>query len=170
MSELTHQLGINWKIFGAQVVNFFILLFVFKKFLYQPILDILKKRRKKIEELEEKSQVLEEKTLNLEELEKAKIAEVKEKSNEIIQASKKRSQKLQKEIIEQAKVESERIINEAKISAQEKQKKIIEEVIPSLNQLVAMAVEKVLAEKISSRRDEELIKGAINKAKEIIKN
>ena len=50
MNELFEQLGINWKLFLSQTVNFFILLFVLRAFAYKPILEIIKKRKEKIEE------------------------------------------------------------------------------------------------------------------------
>ena len=42
--ELITKLGIDWKLLIAQVINFFILLFVLHRFAYRPILKMLKKR------------------------------------------------------------------------------------------------------------------------------
>ena len=50
MNELFEQLGINWKLFLSQLVNFFILLFVLRAFVYKPFLAIIKERSKKIKE------------------------------------------------------------------------------------------------------------------------
>ena len=44
------QLGIEPKLLAAQLVNFSIILFVLTKLLYTPILSILEKRKKQIEE------------------------------------------------------------------------------------------------------------------------
>jgi F-type H+-transporting ATPase subunit b len=41
---------IDWKILVGQIINFAILFFVLKYFLYKPFLSLLEKRRKKIEE------------------------------------------------------------------------------------------------------------------------
>ena len=50
MAELLENLEIKWQLLAAQTVNFFILLFVLKKFLYKPMLKFLKERREAIEE------------------------------------------------------------------------------------------------------------------------
>ena len=41
---------IDWKILIAQIINFAILFFILKKFLYKPFFDLLENRRKKIQE------------------------------------------------------------------------------------------------------------------------
>ena len=52
--EIIKQFGINPILLAAQVVNFIVLLFIFKKLLYKPILKVLDERKKKIEERKEK--------------------------------------------------------------------------------------------------------------------
>ena len=59
--ELLHKLGIDWRLLIAQLINFSVLLFVLYKFLYHPILNILEKRRKQIEENDIRTKSLEEK-------------------------------------------------------------------------------------------------------------
>jgi F-type H+-transporting ATPase subunit b len=50
MGELIRQFGIEWKLLAAQVVNFFILLYLLKRFAYKPVIEMLAERRRKIEE------------------------------------------------------------------------------------------------------------------------
>ena len=47
--ELLSNLGINGKLLLAQIVNFFILLYILKRFAYKPILKVLDDRKEKIE-------------------------------------------------------------------------------------------------------------------------
>lgn len=49
MSEILHQLGIDWKLLASQIVNFLVLLALLTHFVYRPLLKVLKERRKKIE-------------------------------------------------------------------------------------------------------------------------
>lgn len=48
--EILHRFGFEWTLFGAQVVNFLLLLWILKKFLYKPILAMLDERKRKIEQ------------------------------------------------------------------------------------------------------------------------
>ncbi|MEK9178109.1 MAG: ATP synthase F0 subunit B, partial [Patescibacteria group bacterium] len=50
------QLGINWKLFLSQAVNFFILLIVLRAFVYKPLIQVIEKRNKKIKEGLEKAE------------------------------------------------------------------------------------------------------------------
>jgi len=49
-SGLLFQLGINWKLFLSQAVNFFILLVILRFFVYKPLLSVIKERNKKIKD------------------------------------------------------------------------------------------------------------------------
>ena len=49
-NELLFQLGINWKLFLSQAVNFFILLGVLTFFVYKPLIKVIKERNQKISE------------------------------------------------------------------------------------------------------------------------
>lgn len=50
MEKLFESFGLDWKIFFAQLINFFILFFIVYKFFSKPLNDILEKRKKEIEE------------------------------------------------------------------------------------------------------------------------
>ncbi len=50
MSEILHQLGIDWKLLASQAVNFLVLLMILTIVVYRPLLKLIKERRKKIEE------------------------------------------------------------------------------------------------------------------------
>ena len=50
MQELLHQLGINWRLFLAQVANFLLLLLILRLTVYKPLLALLKERRTRIEQ------------------------------------------------------------------------------------------------------------------------
>src|SRR3989339_692771 len=80
-NELLFQLGINWKLFLSQVVNFFILLLVLTFFVYKPLIRIIKERSKKIKEGLEKA---EKKQKDAQELLKLSILKQKEEAREIV--------------------------------------------------------------------------------------
>ncbi|MDO8462794.1 MAG: F0F1 ATP synthase subunit B [bacterium] len=50
MGELLTNLGIDWRLLIAQIVNFLVLFFLLRKFLYRPVLAMLEKRRATIAE------------------------------------------------------------------------------------------------------------------------
>ncbi|OGZ02335.1 MAG: hypothetical protein A2946_02465 [Candidatus Liptonbacteria bacterium RIFCSPLOWO2_01_FULL_53_13] len=50
MSELFHNLGIDWKLLLSQAVNFGLLIIALRAFAYKPLVALLNERRAKIEE------------------------------------------------------------------------------------------------------------------------
>lgn len=51
MAELFEKLGINWTLFIAQLVNFVLLFFILKRFLFEPIQAMLQKRKSDAEKI-----------------------------------------------------------------------------------------------------------------------
>ncbi len=102
------QLGIEPKLLAAQVINFFIILFVLQKLLYKPILGMLEKRKRTIEEglvLTEKMRVEEEK--------------MKQKQEKLLGAARSEAQKIIEEGKKQGKEAEKEILAEAHTAAQE---------------------------------------------------
>src|SRR4030067_3486018 len=163
--EVLEDFGVEPILLLAQVVNFVILLYILKRFLYKPILKVLEERKKKIETSVKQSE------------------EIQKRFEETAQK--------QAEILDKAKVESEQIIegakNEAKILADqiqldaanaanetikrtqqsfeiEKQKMIIE-AKREIVDIVTAATEKVVQKNLTKQDKERLIKQALTEIK-----
>jgi F-type H+-transporting ATPase subunit b len=120
--------GFDVKLFIAQIINFLILVYLLNRFLYKPILEILKQREKKIRtglEDAEKSRII------LEQAEKEKeeiLKNARIESEKIINETKLIAKEIRKSIIDSSKSESEKIIleakNQAKLEMEKMEKKI----------------------------------------------
>lgn len=99
--EILNQFGFDIKLFIAQIVNFLIIAFVFKKFLYKPILQTLKKREETIKK------GLEDAKLASEALENAQT-----RQDDILQKASLEAEKILAEAREQAKVSHDAIIED----------------------------------------------------------
>ncbi|OGE36394.1 ATP synthase F0 subunit B [Candidatus Daviesbacteria bacterium RIFCSPLOWO2_01_FULL_39_12] len=155
--DILNQFGVQPILLAAQVVNFFILLFILKKLLYGPILKVLEARRKKIEES----------LKNAEEIEK-KLQETDEQSEKIIANTLQQSQKILDEtkeaaaqILEDANNSAANIIERAHVQALEaiKTERIIleRETKEHLGDLVVLAFEKVTGKKVTREDQERMI-------------
>jgi F-type H+-transporting ATPase subunit b len=123
-NELLSQLGINWKLFLSQAVNFFILLIVLKVFVYKPILNIIKERSKKIKEGLDKAEEADVRLKEVDIIAKGKIKEAEQESINIIKNTEekakvlagnlqKKTEERQKELQEQVKQSFEKQSQEA---------------------------------------------------------
>ena len=159
--DILGSLGIDFKALLAQIINFLLLLFILKKFLYGPVVQMLDKRKKTIAE-------------GLENAEKAKamIEKTEQETQEKINLAVQEADKVINEAKAQAKKEAEKIIlsaNETSTIMLEKTKKqielekekIIADAKKDLSGLVMSAVEKIV-ESSPSKDDVERAISKIN--------
>lgn len=159
--DILNQFGINPLLLAAQVVNFFILLFILKKLLYGPILKVLDDRKKRIEES----------LKNAEEIER-KLRETDERVDQILVKASLEGQK----IIDEATAQANQIIEDAKRAAENLSQKMLEEargriqierenmrweLQKDLSRLVMLIVQKVTGKMLKQRGQKELIEKTV---------
>ncbi|MCK9378969.1 MAG: F0F1 ATP synthase subunit B [Candidatus Moranbacteria bacterium] len=159
--EVLSSLGINSKLLLAQIVNFFILLYVLKRFAYGPILKMLEERSQKIEKGVADAEGATEKLKEIEKKEKKVLSDARKESQKIIAAAEEIAEKNKKEIIQQSEEQSEKIIAEAKKKIEEEKNRMMAEIKNEIAVLVVAATEKVIQEKMNIERDREIIEKAI---------
>lgn len=124
MGEILHNFGFDLKLFIAQIINFLILAYILKRFLYKPILSVLKEREKKIAKgLEDAKNA----QLALDEAEKKKneiLKETQTQAEKILELAKTQSRQIKDETLQTTKEEAENIINQARTQAQLEFKKM----------------------------------------------
>src|SRR5450830_58651 len=97
-NELLFQLGIDWKLFLSQAVNFFILLVVLTFFVYKPLIKVIKERNKKIAEGLEKAEEVDIRLKEVDNIGKEKIKEAENTSINIIKDTEKKAKNLEQEL------------------------------------------------------------------------
>ena len=163
MEDLIHKLGIDWKLLLAQIVNFVILLFLLKKFLYKPLINLMNNRRQKIEEGLEKARKGEEEFQKIQELRDKELAKVQKEAEVIIQKAREVGDKKQQEILKEAEEKTKKIIEEAKGRIDIEKEKMLKEVRQDVANLVVTATEKILKEKMDKNKEKEMINEVFNK-------
>jgi len=159
------SLEIDWKILIGQIVNFTILFFVLKFFLYKPFLNLLKTRREKIEDGVNKSLEAEEKLSHLEEM-KLKMEKDNEGAKKDIllkaqEEAKKRSEEMAK------KLEEDRIalLAKAKKEAEDLKEKEKEATKRQTVDNAFSLAEKLLKENIDEKKGKEITEDFLSKIK-----
>ena len=77
-------LGINWKLFLAQLLNFGIVLFILWKWVMKPVVGALESRRVKIEQSLKKAQDIEERLQKFEEHKEGELRRIRVQGQEIL--------------------------------------------------------------------------------------
>ena len=157
--------GLDIKILIAQLINFAILLFILWKFAYKPMFKILEDRKKKIETGIENAVKAEEKLKEIGEEEKKVMIQAKKEAAKILDEAKVMAEESRKKNIEKTKEEIGQLINQEKENMRLEKAEILKSINREVADLVVATVEKVIEEKMSGAKDEELIKKAIGKLK-----
>lgn len=153
--EKFSQFGVEPILLLAQIVNFLILLYLLKRFLYKPILELLKKREEKIREGLKAGEKGEEFLLKAREEEKQILSKASEEAHSVLEETRARASQLEAELLSHAKEESERLVTQARAQI-EVEKKVVEReleknVVATAVRLLGTILPKVLSKEDHTR-------------------
>ncbi len=154
-------LGINWKLFLAQLLNFSIVLFVLNRYVFTPVGKKLEERRLKIEKALQDAEDIEKEKQEFEKWKNEAVAAANKKASEIVLLAQDEASKEKAEALLKTKQEQEQVVRQAKDKIEEEKKKSIQEAKGEIAGMVTTATEKILMEKITDKKDKELIEKTV---------
>lgn len=125
-------------------INIFILFFALSYLLFNPVRDVLAKRRQKI--ADELSQAAEDKrtAAALKSEFEAKLKDVNREAEDILEAARKKGKKREAEILDEAKAEAARIIERANREIELEKKKAVDDMKQEVIDIAALMAQKVV--------------------------
>ncbi len=114
MVEILNQFGFNPILFFGQIVNFLILAFIFKRFLYKPILKTLSERRKKIAKGLKDAEEAAKARADADSEKEVILVKASKEAEKILDETKKAAEELRDEILTGARTDADKIIKSAK--------------------------------------------------------
>lgn len=156
--EILDKLGINGKIFLAQVVNFFLLLYILKRFLYEPLLKIMKDREIKIKEGLRNADKAEKRIQEIENDAKKQLEKTAGEADKILEKAHVEAEEHKVDLLREAQEEVTRMKEEAKAALQKEKERIITEVRKETGDLAVQIARKIIKEKITAEDKNRLIK------------
>lgn len=151
------QIGFDWRMALANLVNFLIVFFLLKHFVFEPIKNTISKRKSKIEKGLEDAQKAKTKRVMAEEQYEKKIEEAKDEANQVLsQAHEQRGQIIEK-AHEKAEDEAQEIIAGAKKRIKEERREMQARLREETAELVIDSVEKILDEEVDEEKGKRII-------------
>jgi len=158
MESLISTFHVDAGLFIAQVVNFAIVFSVLYFFALKPLVKIMAERSAKIDQsLKEADEIGKKLTAATTEREEI-IAAAKKQAEIIMVEADKKGEERRNEMLTKAKAEIGQVINEEKAKLEREKAETLKEIKKDVSELVISVVEKVLAEKMTSDKDKDLIK------------
>jgi F-type H+-transporting ATPase subunit b len=159
-------LGLSLSAFLIQLVTFILIFFLLKRFAFTPIVNLLNKRHKVIEEGVRHGLEMEKEKSKLE-AETAKIVrEARHDADVIIGDAQKEGREIVREAEKSAHKKSEIMLKDAEARINEEADQARRRVEKDIASLVSEATEAVVEEKVDAQKDADLIDRAIKKGKQ----
>jgi|SRR3989344_2828274 len=161
--EIIGKFGINPILLAAQIVNFLIILYVLKRFLYKPILKVLKNREETIKQglnQAEEARLLLEKTA---EKEKNILKEAQLQARKILDDTRGQSQEMMRHAEETAKKQAESILKDARTQISFEARETERRLSAHVSKLAVQFLEKSVADFFTPEEQEMIIKNALKK-------
>lgn len=155
--EALANLGVDWKLFLAQAVNFLILLFILRRYAYRPMLEFLEKRSERIEKGLQDAEAATKKLSEMEEKEKKVLMVARSEAKTLIEAAETAAKKRDAEHLLVTEDKAKRFLEEARTKIEEEKKKVLLEAKQEIVEVVALSVEKILKEKVDKEKGKEII-------------
>lgn len=163
--EILEKFGVDPILLAAQIVNFLIILFILKKFLYKPILELLNKRKITIKEGLEQA---EEARLKLEKViveEKQILKNAQLQARKIIEDERQAALDTAEEIQENSKKQTEKMLNDARTQISREFQETEKKLAVNVSKIAVSFLEKSLEKFFSSKDQGRIIKDALVKIK-----
>ena len=160
--EVLHKLGIDWKLLIAQGVNFLILLYILKRFVYKPMLAFLDDRAGKIEAGLHNAEAANKKLEAAEQEQKSVLANAQKEARAIVEEALLVAKKRDTEQLEKTKVEIVALLESNKKAILQEKEQALREAKTEIGSLVILATEKLAGMKIDTEKDNELIQKSLS--------
>jgi F-type H+-transporting ATPase subunit b len=160
--EILKTFGLDPYLLAAQIINFLIILYVLKRFLYPPLFKVFKKREELIKESADKAEENEKILEKTKELEKETIKKAKVTADEILKEAREQSADIINKAQVDAKQKADKMVKDAKaqieLETAEAQKQLNTYVLKLSVEILQKSLSNVLSEKEQSEIVERAIK------------
>jgi F-type H+-transporting ATPase subunit b len=150
MDTIQKTFGLNTPFFIAQVINFFLVVFVLKKFAFGPVQQILEQRRNRTAEGESKLAQIQKQLADSEIATAAAIAKANEDAARLINEAKTSAAALSEQKAQEAIASAQQILAKAETAAQAERAAIKAELKQEFGRLVAATTAQVTGKVLTS--------------------
>lgn len=161
MDKILSDFGVQPVLLVAQIVNFFILLFLLKKLLYGPILNVLEKRKETIAQSLKNAQEIEKRLQKVEEDREKKIEEAAKEARFILDEAAASANQIIDSAHQKATKDIEDMMEKGKQSIALEKDKMQNALRQELSDIVIVALHKVIGKTIDTKDHKKMVEDAL---------
>lgn len=159
--EIFGTFGIEPSLVLAQIVNFLIILYLLKRFLYKPLFTILKKREELVKESLQKADESSKALEKAQEEERKVIAKAQETAKQIVSEAKEQAVDIVKRGEENTKKQTDKMLADAKSQIELESQKAQNELNKYVSQLSLAMLKKSIDNVFSEKEQKEILDRAL---------
>ncbi|MBI4122811.1 MAG: F0F1 ATP synthase subunit B [Parcubacteria group bacterium] len=156
MAELLENLGINGKLLAAQVLNFLLVFWLLRRFVFKRLLDFIENRKREIAKGLELKATAEREVERTKVLREDVLHKAQGEAQQVMRETQARSQAMEQQQMSLAKRKAEGIVKSAKDQASREQEAALKELQGQVRDMAFAAAARVLARTISKKDQEKL--------------
>ena len=157
MGEAVEALGLNLPQLIAQIVNFFILLFILRLVLYKPVLRMLDERRQRIAEGLNAAEIARAEAAQSQANMQAQLEEARKESQGVIANAQEIANRIQAEAREQAARDRDAALERARTEIQLERDRAIAELRGEFADITVLAAERVIGQSLDKQAHQRII-------------
>lgn len=157
------SLGINGTLFTAQLINFALIAGILWFLILKPLTKKLAERQKMIDDSIANSKKVQENLAKSEQHFQQRVDEAKVEANKVVERATQEAEKMGAAMKIKAKQEIERLVDQAKRNFAVERDEMRAAVKKDAAEMITVALQKILSEKMTDKKDKELIAEMVNK-------
>lgn len=161
--EILQSFGIQPILLAAQIVNFLVLLYILKRFLYKPILKVLADRKEKITQSLKNAEEIEKRLLQTGLDREKKLKEASLEATKMLEDATKTGDQIIKQARDKAALDIKKLAEKAQIQIQQDREKMNQEIKAHVGELIVLSFEKLAGKILNDKDQKELIRKSIEK-------
>lgn len=156
-------LGLNAKIFLAQLINFAVVLLVLWRFAYKPIVKLLEERQSKIDKSVKDAEAIEVRMKGMDSEHAEMMKKAKADAQKVVDEAMAAADDRKAEMIDKAKREVERVIMQGKAQLQAEREAMVREARKELVDVALAATKKIIGEEMNEKKSASLAEEVVRK-------
>lgn len=165
MKEVLDNIGFDWQVAVANLVNFLIIFWILKKWVFGPVGDVLNKRQETIKQGLSRAKDAEEQFAQAQTDAESAIKQAKAEANTLVAKAQATADGIVNTAAEKAETKAQSILDEAHRKIEKERKDMEQDLSAKTASLVAFGVQKILEEDFSTEQNERVTERAIDMMK-----
>lgn len=156
-------LGIDVKLIVVQVVNFAILLFVLKRFLYKPILNMLEKRRQEVEDAVKLKNDLEERIKGIDVEKEQVMHQIRKEADAVIEEARQKGDRVATQIEHTAREKADAILAKGEEGVRLREQEMRESLKHEVARIAVDVAERVVGKAMNPESQKEITSESVRR-------